>query len=86
RNSEWTGMGPLLEEDIAFYINLIQAQMSTYELGLIFYNALSTHGSKMYEWLEDYHFLENIDKKGLLSPLLHTKFYPKTSFKFISHK
>jgi hypothetical protein len=65
------------------YINLIQAQMSSYELGLVFYNALSKHGNRMFDWLEQYKFLENIDSKALLSPLLHSRFYPTTKFKFI---
>jgi hypothetical protein len=71
------------EEEKFRYINLIQAQMSTYELGLIFYNALSKHGNKMFDWLEKYKFLENIDSKGLLSPIIHSRFYPETKFKFI---
>jgi len=73
----------LTDEEKARYINLIQAQMSSYELGLIFYNALSKHGNRMFDWLEAYTFLENIDSKALLSPLIHSKFYPKTKFKFI---
>lgn len=72
-----------LTEDKRYqYINLIQAQMSSYELSLIFYNALSKHGNRMFVWLEQYGFLENIDNKALLSPI-HWKFYPETKFKFI---
>lgn len=73
----------LTDGEKARYINLIQAQMSSYELGLIFYNALSKHGNRMFNWLENYKYLENIDGKALLSPLIHSRFYPNTKFKFI---
>jgi hypothetical protein len=76
----------LTEIEKARYINLIQAQMSSYELGLIFYNALSKHGNRTFNWLERYKFLENVNNKALLSPLIHSRFYPDTDFKFIEFK
>lgn len=72
------------------YINLIQAQMSNYELGLLFYNALSKHGistkgeSKLYKWLDEYNFFQNIDPEVLVNRNNH-KFYTKR-LKFMGDK
>ncbi|HCW08924.1 MAG TPA: hypothetical protein DGG95_16330 [Cytophagales bacterium] len=65
------------------YLNLIQAQMSSYELSLLFYNALSKHGIKFHDLLDESGFFENIDGKALLFPLTHIRFYPNTKFKFV---
>ena len=65
------------------YINLIQAQMSSDELGLIFYNGLNWRGKRLHPFLEDYKFLENIDLKSLYIPELFAKLYPKNSFHFM---
>jgi len=74
-------------EDARRYINLIQAQMSNDELGLLFYNALSVYArneqkeQKFYNWLNDFNFFENIDSESLIDKK-HSKFYPKNNFKF----
>lgn len=55
------------------YLNMIQAQMSDEELGLVFYDAMSCHGlNKMSvkafkRKLDDESFLENIGEMSLLS-------------------
>jgi len=68
------------------YINLLQAQISTDEMGLIFYNAIfsekakikSTGELKFHKLLEDYKFLENIDNNSILKEEHKYKYYPKT--------
>jgi hypothetical protein len=86
----------ILEERLKYkdekrYIDLIQAQISTNELGLIFYNALSQYGLnhenklQFFEWLDNYSFLENIDVESLLAKE-NSRFYPKTKFKFLKTK
>lgn len=71
--------------DVKRYLNLIQAQMSDEELGLIFYDAISVHGlnrnyDKMFKRnLDRYGFLENISSDTLLSRNDH-KIYHSTIF------
>lgn len=71
------------------YINLIQAQLTNDELGLIYYNAISRNAlnerkePKFYNWLEEYNFFENIDHRGLIRREHHV-LYPKTKFKFLN--
>jgi hypothetical protein len=70
------------------YIDLIQAQLSSDELSLLFYNALSNNAKssegelKFFNWLDEYNFFENIDKNSLIKED-HNKYYPKTKFKFL---
>lgn len=72
------------------YVQLIQAQLSNDELGLIFCNSLSdkalnSHNeNKIFKWLESYSFLENVDSESLLSRGLHI-LYPNTKFKFLNN-
>ncbi|WP_166637915.1 putative phage abortive infection protein [Sphingobacterium paludis] len=77
-------------KDAGKYIQLIQAQLSNDELGLIFCNSLSEKAlnsskeNKVFCCLEAYSFLENIDAKSLLHRSLHV-LYPKTHFKFVNN-
>lgn len=80
---KFTVQSELTNEEKIRYINLLKAQMSSYELGLVFYNSISKHGRKLHKWLEEYRLLENIDSRAILIPLVHIKFYPKTKFKFV---
>ncbi len=74
-------------DDDKFYINLIQAQMSNDELGLLFYNALSKNARtskgeyRFFNWLDEYDFFQNIDEKSLFHPS-HCEYYPKNKIKF----
>ncbi|MCD4734746.1 MAG: putative phage abortive infection protein [Bacteroidales bacterium] len=75
--------------DDKFYINLIQAQMSNDELGLLFYNGLSKNAltssgeRRFYNWLnDDYNFFQNIDKNSLFHPS-HRNYYPNNIIKFL---
>ncbi len=71
------------------YLNMIQAQMSDEELGLVFYDAMSCHGlNKMSvkafkRKLDDESFLENIGEMSLLSRN-HHQLYRSTMFKFLN--
>lgn len=77
------------EADVRRYLNLIQAQMSDDELGLIFYDAISCHGlSRNYDKvfknnLDIYGFLENISQDALLNRNNH-KIYQSTVFRFLN--
>ena len=56
----------LLEEDTKRYTNLVRAQLSSYELGLLFYNCLSERGAKFKEFVEDYALLEDVSSTELI--------------------
>jgi len=68
------------------YVDILQAQISTDEMGLIFYNAVfnkkarikATGVDKFHNLLEKYKFLENIDDKSLLKSEHKIKYYPST--------
>lgn len=76
-------------DDVKRYLNLIQAQMSDGELGLIFYDAVSTYGlnrnfDKQFKRnLDRYGFLENIRPSTLLNRNDH-HIYRATIFKFLN--
>lgn len=75
--------------DASKYIQIIQAQLSNDELGMIFCNTISdkAYGSNgenlLFNWIENYSFLENIDKESLLHKSLHV-LYPRNKFKFLN--
>ncbi|WP_416438857.1 putative phage abortive infection protein [Phnomibacter sp. MR] len=49
-------------EDKALYIGLIRAQLSSYELALLFYNCLSDYGQvKFYPLIEEFSLLKNLN-------------------------
>lgn len=74
------------EEEKIRLTNLLQAQLSSDEMGLIFYNAIFndkakkklTGERKFLELLEKYKLLENIDDKSLADSSHKEKYYPKT--------
>lgn len=72
-------------EDKKPYTNLIRAQLSRNELGLLFYNCLSDRGAKFKYLVEKYALLEDIDFEGLLEPehrsLYSEKAYGESSLK-----
>ncbi|MGA3013860.1 MAG: putative phage abortive infection protein [Bacteroidales bacterium] len=78
------------DKDRKKYIDIIQAQMSNDELGLLFYNALSRYGctsdgeKRFYNWLNYFDFFQNVDEKSLLFRNHHT--YYSTGFKFLTTK
>ena len=52
----------------ANYTGILRAQMSTYELALLFYNALHPTGQKMKPLIERYQMLENLAVEILCNP------------------
>ncbi len=68
------------------YMDLLQAQLSTDEMGLIFYNATLGERSKkklsgvrlFQKWLDEYKVLENIDDESVVNITDKHKYYPKT--------
>ena len=69
------------------YIDLLQAQLSNVELGLIFYNGIGRYGkTKLYPLLEKYNFLENLNDSAIFMKN-HTqiRLYPYTTFKFLDN-
>lgn len=70
------------------YIDILQAQISNDELGLIFYNALSKYGrtgdktQRFLNWLDYFDFFENLDSDSLHDREHHN--YYSTLFKFLT--
>lgn len=79
--------GELTEAETRNYIDLLQAQLSNDELGLLFYHALSKFGlnkngrDQFRHWLDEYGVLENLDNSYLFHDS-HAAFYPRTRFVF----
>lgn len=65
-----------------FYINLIRAQLSSNELGLLFYNCLSERGSKFKPLVETYSLLKDMDSKTIITENknLHRLLYTESSY------
>jgi hypothetical protein len=61
------------------YTSLVRAQLSAFELELLFYNGISPYGEKFKPLIEKYGLLENFNTEHLLSPK-HESFYAKTAF------
>lgn len=62
-----------------FYTNLIRAQLSSDELGLLFYNCLSERGAKFKKLVEKYALLEDMDFKVLINED-HKNLYDKRAY------
>ena len=77
-------------KDEKYYIDFLRAQLSSCELGLLFYNALSKFSvenkgeTKFYYWLNKYDFFENIDEDSLIIRNDHA--YYDTKFKFLTNE
>ena len=61
------------------YTSLVRAQLSAFELELLFYNGISPYGEKFKPLIEKYGLLENFNTELLLSPV-HENFYAKIAF------
>ena len=62
-----------------FYTNLIRAQLSSGELGLLFYNCLSDRGAKFKKLVEKYALLKDMDFKVLINKK-HRNLYDKSAY------
>jgi hypothetical protein len=62
------------------YTNLVRAQLSSYELLLLFYNCLSEKGNEKFKPLiEEFEMLENMPKDEILN-MDHLKLYKENAF------
>jgi hypothetical protein len=64
------------------YMDIIQSQMSDAELYCLFYNGICYGHEKLLPILDDYGFLENIERKSVSFDFQKKMFYPKTKFKY----
>ena len=62
-----------------FYTNLIRAQLSSYELGLLFYNCLSERRDKFQKLVVKYALLKDMDFKVLIHEE-HKSLYDKSAY------
>lgn len=70
----------LPDDEKQFFIRLVRAQLSMYELLLLFYNCLGPHGYELFKPLvEQYALLENLDTNYLLDTA-HRGLYSPNSY------
>lgn len=63
-------------ENKRLYTNLVRAQISSFELALLFYNSLSDMGREKFKPLiEEYSLLKTVPRKVLLNPSDHLSLY-----------
>ena len=63
------------EKDKNMFMNILKAQLSTYELALLFYNCLSPYGSKKFKPLvEKYQMVKNLPER-VLADSKHVELY-----------
>ena len=68
------------------YVDLIQSQMTSNELGLLLLNGLSMIGNrKTYPLLEQYNLLSYLDTRVLPYPELIVQLYPKIDFLYLNY-
>lgn len=63
-------------DDKWFYIRVVRAQLSVYELSLLFYNCLSVHGKGSKPLVEEFTLLKTIDDRDLIVPTDRQYFNP----------
>ena len=62
------------------YVNLVRAQLSSYELLLLFYHCISSENKiKIKEYIEKYHLFKHLQKNKLISET-HSLFYNSSAF------
>lgn len=62
------------------YMSIVRAQLSTFELTLLFYNCLSRYGRQKFKpYVEHYHLLKNLDETELID-VEHKIEYDDTAF------
>ncbi len=68
-------------EDKRLYTNLVRAQLSSYELTLLFYNCLSDLGREKFKPLvEKYALLKNMPKDLLIDQPYHESLYARSAY------
>jgi len=75
-----------LDDDSKYqYVKIVRAQLSMYELMLLFYNCLSIGKDKFKPLVEKYALLKHINKGGLFKSN-HIELYPATAYVRVSKK
>lgn len=64
------------------YMDIIQSQMSDAELYCLLYNAICYGSEKLLPLLDNYSFLENIERKSVSFDIHKRMFFPQTNFKY----
>ena len=68
-------------EDKRLYTNLIRAQLSSFELTLLFYNSLSDMGAEKFKPLiEDYSLLKTVPRNELINPPDHLPLFDDDAY------
>lgn len=60
------------------YVKLLRAQLSDYELGLLFYTALNKHGINYWLYIHEYQLLDNMPDSVLIAPEHKQLFSPQS--------
>ena len=76
-----SSLGSYLQGAVQSLWSLVRAQLSAYELALLFYNGLSKYGEGFKPWIEEFGLLEHLDKDHLLLDPTHKVLYDKKAFK-----
>lgn len=66
--------------DVKLYLGLLRAQLSSAELGLLFYNALSTYGCAKFKPLIEVHALLDNMPLASIASALHATLYAPSAF------
>ena len=68
-------------EDKRLYTNLIRAQLSSFELALLFYNSLSNMGAEKFKPLiEEYSLLKTVPRNELINPPVHLPLFDNGAY------
>lgn len=65
------------EEDKVEYSKIVRAQISNYELLLLFYNIMHTEGMRFVKYVEQYQLFDNLPINELISPIHALLLNPK---------
>ena len=62
------------------YTNILRAQMSSHEIGLLFYNALCSYNSELKQLLETHSMLENLDPTAVINKRYEVGLFDRRAF------
>ncbi|WP_438752209.1 putative phage abortive infection protein [Pararhizobium sp. O133] len=67
-------------DDKLRYVKLLRAQLSDYELVMLFYTALNKNGMNYWIYIHEYELFDNLPPEMLLEPVGHKALYSRHSF------
>ena len=62
------------------YAGILRAQLSSFELGLLFYNSLHPSSVKLKSLVERYSMLENLDMQLVQAPSYEIRLFEKSAY------